>query len=741
MGAGLLKVKDFDLLKDLGLTEDVANTFAKVADIAATLASVIPFVNIAAGLVSVFASFGGSDPMRDLVIQEFNRLFARLDQDKRDELNNYVADCIAAFDAELVLLDPYRIELSKPKKYAVASEQENIRQRMIGNLPHMYETLGGAMSHKWAMPLDPIAYHDNWGVLTHTSSFFTLPKSGAPIPANLPADAVPFDHRPMVQLLVYGLQSYLTVIKAISPEYRTTGAYSAALLKLADKLSPRLDDMRSQTLALTIYKPGIPYFAPGPRQWFVLGVGAMDLRADTDDFMRQASRPADHPVWDRSANLYRAWTSAPAIDTRGYPVRLGAIDFWTINPVAVDLANQQSERDYAAVLMRSGYFTLAHLEALLRHLSTEPDRSETVTGSVGTWRKPRAAFPATVKADPIPFSPAIAATASREPQECKAYLTLTTQPFPHDLTIGYRLRLLTLPNGTTETPFDWYVWNTYVPQGDGSRNWKLQVNENAGLPLDPVGENERLLMDCPSPAQPVQQEGVVRLTADTFDWYVPVSDNPIRIEQIRAGIRVSAIGTGPQPMPLPSPPPAGDPPAITRWNMESLVTQPDVGIGAFGWDEGGQTWKGEKREWKRTQVELTYKLYWHEDQLSILLTARPEDRNFVAYLVVEEYLPQSQQYLRTPIEVPFNGQLTYVPQRFFDAEAKARKHANEIIGRIERNYSISRQPGPGDPVTGWLRPGVLQSSEAMNEFVDLARQHAPEIVEQAVAEVRGQTGS
>lgn len=733
------QVKDLDLLKLLGLSEEFAKTFGKAGLIAETLGSVIPYVNVAVGVLSLIGVFKGSDPLKDLIELEFDRLYARMDEREIKETKIFTSHCVSVFDLALTRLAPYRNTLAKPKKYRGPNEWADTRQELENKLADLEVALGDALTYEWSLPFDPDAYYDNYGSLVRRHSLFTLPKSGTTIPADFPASHVPYDHRPMVQLLIFGIQTYLTVIKALSPEYRTTAPYAFALEKLADKLSSQLDKMRNETLALTIYEAGVPYFMAGPNQWFILGVGAMDLRADSDFSMAfQAGDP--HPEWDRAANLYRLWTSAPTVDIRGEEIMVGPVPFWTISPAAVQLANQQSERDYAALLSRSGYFTLAHLEALMRHLATEPNRSETVTGNAETWRKPLDAFPVTVRSEEIPFSPPIEATASREPQDCKAYLTLTTQAFPLDQGIGYRLRLLTLPDGTTEMPFDSYVWNTYIPAGDGSRNWKLQVNENPGLPLDPVGANERLIIDSASPLEVIQQEGTISLTADTFDWYIPGPDNPIRLEQIRDGVRLGinpayGVGGGPQPIPQPSPPPGAPATAVSRWNIESIVRQSDSGISDFGWDEGGQTWKGEKREWQRTQIELTYKLFWHEDQLSISLKARPDDRNFVVYLIVEEFLIRSQQWLRTPVQVRFNGQLTYVPQSFFDAESKASKHALEVIKHIDKNYTVSREPGPGDPVIGWLRPGTFKSATAMREFVDLASQHAPDIVEQAIAQV------
>jgi hypothetical protein len=731
-----LAVEDSDLFKALGLTQELIDTFGEVAGVATNVAMVIPYVNIVAALVKIFMSFDASDPLGDLIEAEFNRLHARLGEADRQRVDDYVAFCRSAFDPALTAVADYQTILSKPKNYQAPGEVENKRKVAQDRLLNVQEKLTDALLHNWALPFDDVLYRDNWGYLQNV--LHTTPSTGAAAPAAFPGAFVPFDHRPMVQMFVYGIPIYVTLMKAVIPEHRTTGQYHTALRAAADKLSTQMERMRAETIARTIYKAGSPHFKERPRQFYVLAVGAMDLRADTDDYFRVTGNPADHPEWHRAGNLYRSWTLAPAIPNRGSAVEVDGDDWWTINPAAVELANKQSERDYAAVLSRSGYFTLAHLEALMRHLSTEPNRSETVTAAAETWRKPLAASPARVKNDSIPFSPPIEAKASREPQECRAYVTLTTQPVGSDSAIGYRIRLVTLPDGRTETPFDWYVWNSYEP--DGSRNRKLQVNVNEGMPLDPVGVNPRLLVDSISPVNPIQTQTpvTVTLTADTFDWFIPRPDNPIAFERIKDNLTLgfavapgSGSGAGAQPVPMPPPAPG---PGAELFDAARLVTSVEMGVKAFGWDEGQQSWQGEKRDWKRVQITLQYELYWHRDQLSIVLKARPEDRNYVVYLVVEEYLARSGQYLRTPIQIRFNGQLTYVPQSFFDAEQRAKDRANGILTRIEKNYTVSRQPGPLDPVVGWLRPGVRETEEGMQEFLAAAERHAPEIVARTLSE-------
>jgi hypothetical protein len=214
------------------------------------------------------------------------------------------------------------------------------------------------------------------------------------------------------------------------------------------------------------------------------------------------------------------------------------------------------------------------------------------------------------------------------------------------------------------------------------------------------------------------------------------------------GVRAASVelyrpaAPGPEPVP---PVLAPDPnPAVGNMVRAAEVVRRGAGSvvsSLAGWEGGEQDWKGEKRDWLRTQVQLTYDLYWWSDsasspsRLSIQLRNRHEDRNFTVYVVVEEYLKHSKQWLRTPVQVHVNGQLTYVPQSFFDQEAAARKHAADILGDVERNYSVSRQPSPGDPVIGWLHPGDQNDPDALQRVAQVAQEHVPALVEDAIRNV------
>jgi hypothetical protein len=76
--------------------------------------------------------------------------------------------------------------------------------------------------------------------------------------------------------------------------------------------------------------------------------------------------------------------------------------------------------------------------------------------------------------------------------------------------------------------------------------------------------------------------------------------------------------------------------------------------------------------------------------------------------------------LHTVQRVPVTGQLTYVPQSFFDEETAAHAKTARFFRDFALHYSksirdIPRPPGPGDPDPAWHAEGLLGlSREALD---------------------------
>src|SRR5262249_16446527 len=143
-------------------------------------------------------------------------------------------------------------------------------------------------------------------------------------------------------------------------------------------------------------------------------------------------------------------------------------------------ANKQSEQDYVRLLVSSGYMNMVQLLNVLHHLSTEPDRSETVKGEVSGTRAPQPSSSVTVTSN-IPLSDPITATASRTPQKCEALAYISTQPIHRQVPISYRIYIRTMardPNRQDAVNFERYYSTSYVPDDANPGFLKLAVNKN-----------------------------------------------------------------------------------------------------------------------------------------------------------------------------------------------------------------------------------------------------------------------
>jgi len=115
----------------------------------------------------------------------------------------------------------------------------------------------------------------------------------------------------------------------------------------------------------------------------------------------------------------------------------------------------------------------------------------------------------------------------------------------------------------------------------------------------------------------------------------------------------------------------------------------------------------------------------------------PEYRNYVIFVVVEERMPGTGQVIHTATPVPINGLLTYVPQKFFDDEAKAFAEAIRDIYEFHIMYDKHRVPGPMDPIVGWIRDYPVINTDSINRFMQLAKQHEPELLLEVMSKREG----
>ncbi len=170
-------------------------------------------------------------------------------------------------------------------------------------------------------------------------------------------------------------------------------------------------------------------------------VGAIDLWRDTDAYLSRipitdtevaAATELRAPV--RRGQMLTAWQPA---------MMLNLLDPPAFTPEhSAAKANRISQRLYAELLVTSGYAQLVQQVGLLRFLSTEPDRSETVKlGKTIYSSDSQGSQEVKVTGEEIRFSAPVTSDAHREVQHFRARTLLSTQPRGRQRPVQYRIWL------------------------------------------------------------------------------------------------------------------------------------------------------------------------------------------------------------------------------------------------------------------------------------------------------------
>jgi hypothetical protein len=241
--------------------------------------------------------------------------------------------------------------------------------------------------------------------------------------------------------------------------------------------------------------------------------------------------------------------------------------------------------------------------------------------------------------------------------------------------------------------------------------------------------------------------GQVELNAHTFDWWIPTGRHPRILDQTSMRVvqhKVFSASSSGSSGALPHIASGGVSGAITNLSEGALGWQVGWQDGLqFGWLDGTPDFVGEHRDMATASVQLNYRLDWSGDHLSVLIENRPQDRNYVVFLVIEETFgsvepdEQPPKVLHSAFPIAINGQLTRVPRTFFDQEKAARDRVGAIMSDFARHYSVSRQPGHGDPVIDAMRPGEVNTPNGLLRLISAARQIEPGLLERAVRAHRG----
>jgi hypothetical protein len=738
-------------LLDLGVPNEVIGLLGQIGEIAGTLAKVVPYVGAVLEIGKLLGIFkGGPDP----VLQRIDLLW------------HQTATLIEAKDAkwtakeifvhkERVLAGLNKVaEYQEDLKPSSGVDPDILRARLI-DLRNMHDDIFDNLipllaPSLWQSQLDGEHFKMVWA-----PNLFFDPGPGEPGTnqrAFIPGGKVDrFDHRVMAPIVSSMVQVYLTIIKQMVPEYRSSREFEESLSQITKLVEPLANLMRTQTLARTHWYPqDFAYLYPvqptlffQPPQPDLAGwhVGALDLRTES------VPAPPNIPFGFN-------WI----LDHSGYPLQRGAMQFNWIPPAQVELedhgnmgtrfrvlnpdecakaANERSEELYAELLYSSGYLNLVHVIGLLRHVYTVPSKSENVDGVVSPSRSP--ILPRTTTtvtgAKVFPYPPATS-TAEVERQTTFIRANVSTQPSERVRRFTYRIWLRTL-NAKADGTSDYgsvyqtsYVDETTSPSAD-MKPFKKLVSVFAA---EGVLDQKKLTADSKTPRE-IVTEGpeTITLKADTFDWWIAVPSVVPSLPQMSgifsdlrdAGVLTSHAQAASAPKP-PAPTPAPGKWADAQLVNDYVYESPSIGPSEFVHAPSPAP-IGERRDVKHGQeVKVTYSLTWNQSDLIVRVEGRPQDRNYDLYLVLEEMLPD-ETVLHTSFLIPVTGQLTFVPEKFFKEEQDLIDKSNDFWNDFNNHYTESRDLSPEDPIAqiNWRD---LRTVEGIERVARLVRTEQPEVL-------------
>ncbi|MER9831360.1 hypothetical protein NKJ51_23845 [Mesorhizobium sp. M0134] len=736
--------------------ENLINALQAIGAVASVIGSVVPVVGAALAVLTLLLGLfkDGPSPFEVLINRRFDDLARLITALETQITQRDLRGQRSLISAALAAFANYVPELKNtpPDASVLRLRQQDMRAHADSAGIAVRNLLDAST---WLASFTPNDYYAVWPFLQ--SRLHTFPRTGAPVAALVPAPgANVFNHALMVPLSTFAVTSYLTVLRGLAPEFRSTREHREDLWDFAAALEVLAENMRAEGLSRTLYTTadfqhgaagGIPW-GIGPEEVIDLSalgvppflkagstrfsVGAMDLRVYNDTYFTPGfsggsiQLPGDE--YAKQGLLNVRWIPPAKLESYQEPIAsLGweppnqpaatHTRYRITNPEAcATAANAQAELDYADLLYSSGYLNLVHLVAVLRNEATDPSTSQTVRADPLLQRKPGTGVPVTVESEPILMTGVISSPAQREPQEYKATVSLTTQPLGRDRKLNYKVWLRTLPvsfspNGTRWNEQDYGIFHQTDYVDDAAHPGCKTLVTSTGLPLDQL-----LISEGVSIASPRNASGTAALQAITHDWWVPLKPlgRPI-VDRIGAKNLVSLRGlgwesgassatapaslpSGPQPSPSPALHPLHD-----NISLHDQISFSDL----LGWIDSVEPATGQHRKAAQNLIYLDYTLDWEADQMTVTLRNHPADRNYVVYVVVEETLG-SGQVLHTAQRIPVIGQLTYVPQTFFDQEAAAIALLNKTMRDFADHYahSVGDVPGrphpPGDPISGLL---------------------------------------
>jgi hypothetical protein len=763
----------------LGVPDDAIKFLSQIQSLATSLGKVVPYLG-AAIMVAEWLGIlkNGPDAITTLVTQRFNDLETLYRTGEDQIRRRYMGDHLDVLRQALNAVSEANEEVLQ---YNPGPDRlEQITQDMRTHYNASAEAIRNLLrDDTWTISFNSTDYQSVWPWAANSLRFYPKDQPLG-VPATLPPQNTNrFDYRLAAPISFAAIQMYLTLIKAISPEYRTTGEFDRDLRDFAQAVDERLLQMHNEVFARTHYDAyqfsgpyfepavtvgGIPLIAETVRfsdQFQGYAVGAFDVDQHTDSFYAQQSvidgaAAAGQPTKKAAMNMRwippAVFIKEPSyLDENAYQYRVINIED------CAAAANAQAEDDYADLLYSSGYLSLLHVSGLLRHLSTEPDRSETVRGIVTSNRGVQPDQPAIARSENIALTGVITSPATMTPVEITDRARITTQPtVARQRHVNYRVVLKTFPldttSGVANTPYRQQYWTEYMDAPD------LGPGANKRLKINSGGELDRsVIAESVSPSSLLTKEGDIEMQAGTYDWYIPEkSSSPISVTApveegpwwqyaaLLADAEQEDTGATAIFMPAFS---AGDNGIIETatlpqfsngrilTNTRTLISHYDADLyGDLMWDDIEKNFKGQRRHPKHETVKLHYKLEWQGDSLIVTLDGRPEDRNYQVYVVLEEELAKDAQgnrrFLHSAFPAQFNNQLTYVPQDFFDRERaaliKAIKGIKDLVHQYMDLEAHPREPGPVEIA---IHPGDFENPVAQLRIYEELLEKAPDLVQ------------
>lgn len=760
------------LLRRLGITGELLTALKDFGKFAADLAKFVPYVNVALALADFFGVLGDSEGKVSPALQQ---RFTQINEMIKAQDRKWSEVTAAGFkNPVLTLLDSVRAYAGKMSQYndvppaaadwtALDLQRETFlttaTSQPDGALNSLKNFLTPALWESYYTGRDPDNPNGSWDPLRPVFHLTMQDDAGnwQPAAAEPIGTVSRFDHRVMAHIVPGLIQSYLTTIKLLLPEYRSTTRFREHLLSLAQLVETLMERMRKENLGRTSFTSGDfanpLWLPPGPLGFPVppqprFDVGGYDLAAARTLPPGQTAWP-NTGWWDTSdqlvdfAAMTYNWPPPTSYQNDGTRDSQGWYRWDLLNTVeCVNALNSESAVRFSSLLYSSGYLQLAQTAALLRHLCVAPEASETVMA--GFHSSVKEATPTTVPIESkaiIPFDP-ISLNVKRIPRSVSVTARVLTQS-PVNVTldpITYKVYLRTMPARTIDARSDYssFYWTTR--QTGGSYDSLVCTYTEGHLDQEEVveGRTPRVVK--------TGMRRTVTLHADTFDIWVPVPDGPGLMTDIFTGIDKSIYVTT-----------AAGNATSSRYvsTLDELVgefiaseqpsTGEDAGIVPPKQNDLGSPLlpdpKGERRNLKRDELTLQYEWSWNGPTLELRIDAADtqdtgsEPRanpNADLYLVVEEHIVGGQ-WRHSSFRIPIATQLTYVPQSFLDAEAKLADEANDFWRGLVTKYVEVGEVSPEDPVAQ-LGRASLRSAEQRLALFTAAQKHAPELLAQHLRE-------